>query len=225
MLTPVPAVCRALCRQMWVYEEMFKGKKLTEIINEKHENVKYLPGVSIPDNVVANPDLVDAVTGASLLVFVLPHQVSTWAWRVAVMCTDGGDIWWCVMTGCCEWRLTAAVPLVATVLEEHPASDQAGAAPRGTRHLAHQGTTGLVCPPPMCASCSLLRLARCAPLALPCRASISTTRGWCWCLTSSARALASTWQCSWAPTWPKRCVNRFVGYGTRAMRAMRHPGR
>lgn len=26
--------------RMWVYEEMIEGKKLTEIINEKHENVK-----------------------------------------------------------------------------------------------------------------------------------------------------------------------------------------
>jgi len=28
---------------MWVYEEMIEGKKLTEIINETHVNVKYLP--------------------------------------------------------------------------------------------------------------------------------------------------------------------------------------
>ena len=27
---------------MWVYEEMVDGRKLTEIINEKHENVKYV---------------------------------------------------------------------------------------------------------------------------------------------------------------------------------------
>ena len=29
---------------MWVYEEMVEGQKLTEIINTKHVNVKYLPG-------------------------------------------------------------------------------------------------------------------------------------------------------------------------------------
>ena len=29
---------------MWVFEEMVEGKKLTEIINETHENVKYLKG-------------------------------------------------------------------------------------------------------------------------------------------------------------------------------------
>lgn len=39
---------------MWVYEEMVEGKKLTEIINETHENVKYLPGHKLPPNVVSN---------------------------------------------------------------------------------------------------------------------------------------------------------------------------
>ena len=38
---------------MWVFEEIVNGKKLTEIINEKHENVKYLPGFTLPDNVVS----------------------------------------------------------------------------------------------------------------------------------------------------------------------------
>lgn len=37
---------------MWVYEEMIDGKKLTEIINTTHENVKYLPGKKLPENVV-----------------------------------------------------------------------------------------------------------------------------------------------------------------------------
>jgi len=37
---------------MYVYEEMVDGQKLTEIINTKHENVKYLPGCILPDNVV-----------------------------------------------------------------------------------------------------------------------------------------------------------------------------
>lgn len=38
---------------MYVYEEMINGKKLTEIINETHENVKYLPGQKLPENVVS----------------------------------------------------------------------------------------------------------------------------------------------------------------------------
>jgi len=60
--------------KMWVFEEQVDGRNLTEIINTDHENVKYLPGIKFTDNVVADPDLTSAVTGASLLIFVLPHQ-------------------------------------------------------------------------------------------------------------------------------------------------------
>lgn len=38
---------------MYVYEEIVNGQKLTQIINEKHENVKYLPDITIPENVVS----------------------------------------------------------------------------------------------------------------------------------------------------------------------------
>lgn len=38
---------------MWVYEEIIQGRKLTEIINTEHENVKYLPGHKLPKNVVS----------------------------------------------------------------------------------------------------------------------------------------------------------------------------
>ncbi|XP_034034593.1 glycerol-3-phosphate dehydrogenase 1-like protein isoform X2 [Thalassophryne amazonica] len=60
--------------KMWVYEEIIDGKKLTEIINTQHENVKYLPGHQLPKNVVAVSDIAEAVKGAKVLVFVLPHQ-------------------------------------------------------------------------------------------------------------------------------------------------------
>ncbi|XP_068612635.1 glycerol-3-phosphate dehydrogenase [NAD(+)], cytoplasmic-like [Brachionichthys hirsutus] len=59
---------------MWVYEEVIDGKKLTEIINTEHENVKYLPGHKLPKNVVAVPDVTEAVKRAGVLVFVIPHQ-------------------------------------------------------------------------------------------------------------------------------------------------------
>ncbi|PSK35246.1 glycerol-3-phosphate dehydrogenase (NAD(+)) [Candidozyma pseudohaemuli] len=59
---------------MWVFEEEIEGKKLTEIINTDHENVKYLPGVKLPENLVANPDIVSTVEDADLLVFNIPHQ-------------------------------------------------------------------------------------------------------------------------------------------------------
>ena len=38
---------------MYVYEEDINGRKLTEIINTDHENVKYLPGHKLPENVVS----------------------------------------------------------------------------------------------------------------------------------------------------------------------------
>uniref|UniRef100_A0A8C9KPE6 Glycerol-3-phosphate dehydrogenase [NAD(+)] n=2 Tax=Serinus canaria TaxID=9135 RepID=A0A8C9KPE6_SERCA len=59
---------------MWVFEENIDGRKLTDIINTDHENVKYLPGCKLPDNVVAIPNLCEAVQDADLLFFVLPHQ-------------------------------------------------------------------------------------------------------------------------------------------------------
>lgn len=73
---------------MWVYEEEVaipKGskhyqaggaekQKLTTLINTYHENFKYLPGIALPDNVVANPSVEDAVEGSSILIFNLPHQ-------------------------------------------------------------------------------------------------------------------------------------------------------
>lgn len=67
---------------MWVYDEKVKHKTkdgeieglLSEIINEQHENVKYLPGIKIPKNVKAEPNLSLACKDCSLLIFVLPHQ-------------------------------------------------------------------------------------------------------------------------------------------------------
>lgn len=77
--------------QMWVYEEEYqlpkdskhydggselctKPQKLTQLINGLHENVKYLPGIPLPKNIVANPDIADAAKDATILVFNLPHQ-------------------------------------------------------------------------------------------------------------------------------------------------------
>eukprot|EP00960_Hanusia_phi_P042768 755698-Hanusia_phi.AAC.5 len=68
--------------KMWVYEEEVEGRKLSEIINTQHENVKYLPGLSppsslpvhvivsqgvkLPSNVIAVPDLAEAATAATV---------------------------------------------------------------------------------------------------------------------------------------------------------------
>ncbi|XP_070805094.1 glycerol-3-phosphate dehydrogenase 1-like protein [Pituophis catenifer annectens] len=60
--------------KMWVFEELINGRKLTEIINQEHENVKYLPGHKIPPNVVAVPEVVEAAEESDILIFVVPHQ-------------------------------------------------------------------------------------------------------------------------------------------------------
>ncbi|EQB46403.1 glycerol-3-phosphate dehydrogenase [Colletotrichum gloeosporioides Cg-14] len=74
---------------MWVYEEDVvldasspyhdpavgsSPQKLTSVINKYHENTKYLPGIKLPHNLVANPSLQEAVKDSTILVFNLPHQ-------------------------------------------------------------------------------------------------------------------------------------------------------
>ncbi|XP_031475937.1 glycerol-3-phosphate dehydrogenase [NAD(+)] [Nymphaea colorata] len=61
--------------RMWVFEETLQsGEKLSHVINGNNENVKYLPGVKLGKNVVADPDLEHTVNDATMLVFVIPHQ-------------------------------------------------------------------------------------------------------------------------------------------------------
>jgi len=60
--------------KMYVYEEMVDGRKLTEIINQDHENVKYLKGFKLPENIVAVPDVVETAKDADILIFVIPHK-------------------------------------------------------------------------------------------------------------------------------------------------------
>lgn len=59
---------------MYVHQEVIDGEKLTDIINSRHENVKYLPGIKLPENVIAVDSAEEAARGADLLIFVLPHQ-------------------------------------------------------------------------------------------------------------------------------------------------------
>lgn len=73
---------------MWVYEEDIElpkdskfydssssgPQKLTALINKHRENVKYLPNITLPSNIVANPSLEDAVKDSTILIFNLPHQ-------------------------------------------------------------------------------------------------------------------------------------------------------
>lgn len=59
---------------MWVHDEVIDGRKLTEIINTDHENVKYLPGIKLPTNLFAVPNIVEAVRDSNVIVFNIPHQ-------------------------------------------------------------------------------------------------------------------------------------------------------
>jgi glycerol-3-phosphate dehydrogenase (NAD+) len=73
--SPVPLRPRYLCTELILLPlGQFEGRALTEQFNEKHENLKYLPGVKIAEGVVAEPDLVKACQGANALIFVTPHQ-------------------------------------------------------------------------------------------------------------------------------------------------------
>ncbi|XP_065053681.1 glycerol-3-phosphate dehydrogenase [NAD(+)], cytoplasmic-like isoform X1 [Rhopilema esculentum] len=60
--------------KMYTHEEMVNGRKLTEIINTDHENVKYLPGYKLPENVIAVPDLTESISDADVIIFNMPHQ-------------------------------------------------------------------------------------------------------------------------------------------------------
>lgn len=72
--------------RMWVYEEVIEGKKLSSIINNEHENIKYLPGVKLPSNLEAVTDLKEATDGADVLIFIVPHQF------LEPVCTNIGSI-------------------------------------------------------------------------------------------------------------------------------------
>lgn len=37
---------------------------------------RYLPGIQLPSNIVACPDLLETCRDATMLVFVVPHQVN-----------------------------------------------------------------------------------------------------------------------------------------------------
>ncbi|BGP57216.1 hypothetical protein JCM8202_005345 [Rhodotorula sphaerocarpa] len=61
--------------RFWVRQREIPGKGLlTDIINETHENARYLPEMKLPENLVAVPSLTDVVKGATLIVFCVPHQ-------------------------------------------------------------------------------------------------------------------------------------------------------
>jgi glycerol-3-phosphate dehydrogenase (NAD(P)+) len=53
-----------------------RREELCTPINEKHENVRYLPGATLPNNLTATSDLERALHGANLVVFVVPSHAT-----------------------------------------------------------------------------------------------------------------------------------------------------
>ncbi|KAF8910252.1 NAD-dependent glycerol-3-phosphate dehydrogenase C-terminus-domain-containing protein [Mucidula mucida] len=61
--------------RMWVREREIPGRgKLTDIINETHQNERYLPSVELPENLIAVPEITTVVQDATLILFCVPHQ-------------------------------------------------------------------------------------------------------------------------------------------------------
>ena len=63
---------------LWLRDEKVEGKyaslMLSAIMNETHVNVKYLPGINLPHNLVVEPDLAKAAHEATLVIFAVPQQ-------------------------------------------------------------------------------------------------------------------------------------------------------
>ena len=60
--------------KMWVHEEKVGGRNLTAIINESGMNVKYLPGIRLPQNLRACSDLAEVCVEADVIFLAIPHQ-------------------------------------------------------------------------------------------------------------------------------------------------------
>lgn len=88
--------------RMWVREESVHGRNLTEIINSEHENVRYLPQVTLPTNLVADPNLQNVAKNADIIVINIPHQFLKsvadqlkgidYSKKVAISCLKGIDV-------------------------------------------------------------------------------------------------------------------------------------
>ncbi|XP_037730156.1 uncharacterized protein LOC119560659 [Drosophila subpulchrella] len=59
---------------IYVYDEMIRNSVLSEVINSRHENIKYLPGIKLPTNLIAVNDLLEAAQNADILIFSTPHE-------------------------------------------------------------------------------------------------------------------------------------------------------
>jgi len=61
--------------RMYTYPEKLEdGSNIVDSINEFHENKKYLPGIPLPENVVAIGNVPESCEGCDYIVIVTPHQ-------------------------------------------------------------------------------------------------------------------------------------------------------
>ncbi|XP_076339971.1 glycerol-3-phosphate dehydrogenase [NAD(+)], cytoplasmic-like [Tachypleus tridentatus] len=60
--------------KIYVREEEVGNKSLVEILRTQHENVKYLPGFTIPSNVLVETDIIQATENADIIIFAVPHS-------------------------------------------------------------------------------------------------------------------------------------------------------
>ncbi|KAH8310523.1 hypothetical protein KR044_001788, partial [Drosophila immigrans] len=60
--------------QIYVYDELVRSNYLSEVINERHENIKYLPGIKLESNLIAINDLIEAAKEADILIFATSHS-------------------------------------------------------------------------------------------------------------------------------------------------------
>lgn len=107
---------------MWVHDEMVDTDNgpasLVDIINRRHQNVRYLPGVDLGNNVIAVRDVAAAISGASHIVFAVPHQFAP---RVAAQMTGAVAPGAAVVSLVKGMRVTRDGPqLISELLERVP---------------------------------------------------------------------------------------------------------
>ncbi|XP_034138083.1 serine/arginine repetitive matrix protein 1 isoform X1 [Drosophila guanche] len=59
---------------IYVYDELVRSKYLSEVMNNCHENIKYLPGIRLPENLIAVNDLLEAAKNADIMIFATPQH-------------------------------------------------------------------------------------------------------------------------------------------------------
>ncbi|KAB5591113.1 Glycerol-3-phosphate dehydrogenase (NAD+) [Ceratobasidium theobromae] len=69
-----------------------QGRPLSTLVNETHENPKYLPGINLGTNVVAEPNLLKAIEDATALVFFLPGVLKAMSGHVSPTARAGVQV-------------------------------------------------------------------------------------------------------------------------------------